>query len=46
MAEALWLQLAGVDYAASEDRRAISALSSPGVASGLVIAPELGSRRR
>jgi hypothetical protein len=42
MAEALWLQLAGVDYAASEDRRAISALSSPGVASGLVIAAGAG----
>ena len=37
MSEALWLQLSGVDYAASEDRRAISALSSPGVVNGLGI---------
>lgn len=42
MAEALWVQQAGVDYSATEDRRLISALSSVGVVNGLVISAGAG----
>jgi hypothetical protein len=37
MAEALWVQQSGVTYGADEDRRLVSAMSTEGVVSGLVI---------
>lgn len=42
MPEALWSQLAGVDYSAAEDRRLIWALSTPGIARGLTITAGVG----
>lgn len=43
MPEALWLQVAGVDYSAAEDRRLIKALSTAGVVEGLVITATSGT---
>lgn len=40
--EALWVQQSGVDYDASEDRKLIWALATPGVSRGLVIAKGTG----
>jgi hypothetical protein len=42
MAEALWIQQSGVDYSAAEDRRLVSAMSTFGVVTGLVITPTSG----
>lgn len=42
MAEALWLQVGGVEYTAAEDRRLIRAMSVAGVVNGLVISATTG----
>ena len=42
MAEALWSQIAGVDYSAAEDRRLISAIYTNGVINGLGLSAGAG----
>lgn len=42
MAEALWVQAAGVDYSAAEDRRLISSIWTPGVLYGLKVSAGAG----
>lgn len=42
MAEALWVQAAGVDYSAAEDRRLISSIFNPGIVTGLGISAGAG----
>jgi hypothetical protein len=43
MADGLWVQAAGVEYTAAEDRRLIRALSKAGVVNGLVITATSGT---